>query len=162
MALTALIVNHPSPWTFPFIPKYRILQIIKDFDIGGKTFPYTIGVAPRRFTKAWVNQHVICSACAAARGDLPGSQAGFEQLAATNLNRFTELTSTAPRRLRLTNDQADDLFIAAFQTWVWPDVSSDEQGIFVSPGDNTFDLFTFEKSSRTQQDLMQSGLVQLN
>lgn len=154
----------PITTDFPFATKISISDESAELEVGNKSFEFSRGINPRRFANAWVNQQVICSSCAAAKGELPGSLEGFEQIFATNKERFDVLTANAPGRIRLSNDDSDDLFIAAGQKWLWPDSSTDENGdanIIVLPGDNTFDLFKSEKSSHSQIDLKDSRLVRL-
>lgn len=152
----------PITVDFPVATKISVSDINHPFNIHGNIFSYTIGVQPRRFARAWVNQQAICSACANAKATEPGSQEGFTQLYATNIQKFNQLMANgAPNRLRLSDDEADDVFIAATQIWVWPDESTDEMGVTVLPGDHTFDLFTYEASSRTQLDLANNNLVRL-
>jgi hypothetical protein len=108
-----------------------------------------------------VNQQLACAACVAAKGELPDSQAGFERMRATNPNRFDELTGSASGRLRLNGYAEDDLYRDALDSWVWPDESSDENGLIVLPGADTWNLFTFDVSARTQAALADRGLVRL-
>jgi hypothetical protein len=125
----------------------------------GQQFEFQQGVSARRFREAWVNQHVACAACVAAKGDEPGSKAGFLRLAAIDPAKFTALVPRARNARDFTNDDQDDLFMAALNTWVWPDTTSDDVGILLLAGDRTFKLFDYEWSSASQSQLGARGLV---
>src|SRR5215813_2668471 len=154
-----------SPVTndFPFSRRVSISTTQVPFKFGSASFRYSTGVGSRRFSHAWVNLQVACSACAAAQGDEPGSRAGFERMQAQPnkpewFNRLTGVTG----RLRLSDDELDDLYIQALGSWVWPDVSSDENGLIVLPGDDTWNLLTFDNSPKRQVDLAGEGLLRLD
>lgn len=153
-----------SPITIDFPRSHRVStsNAEAEFEFNGRSFTYSAGVGSRRFSSAWVNVQAACAACVAAQGDLPGSLAGFERLRSTNLARFDELTDNASGRLRLDDDATDDLYMAALGSWVWPDTSSDENGLIVLVGDDTWNLFGFDFSEQTQVELADRGLVRLD
>ena len=79
--------------------------------------------------------------------------AAYRRLATTNDRKFQELAGKLGNRRSYTDDDFDDLFIAALQSWVWPDTSSDEDGNIVRLGDPTYDLFTYREETVSQLDL---------
>lgn len=153
-----------SPITMDFPRSHRVSTSSQgaDFKFDGRSFTYPEGVGSRRFSPAWVNTQAACTACVAAQGVLPGSLAGFERMRSTNLPRFNQLVSGATGRLRLDDDATDDLYMAALASWVWPDTSSDENGLIVLMGDDTWNLFAFESSAQTQVGLADRGIVRLS
>jgi hypothetical protein len=153
-----------SPITIDFPRSYRVSTSAQSakFEFDGSSFTYSEGVGSGRFSPAWVNVQAACAACVAERGDMPGSRVGFERLRSTNRLRFDELTADARGRLRPNDDAIDDLFMAALGSWVWPDTSSDENGLIVLIGDDTWNLFTFDVSAQTQVQLADRALVRLD
>lgn len=169
-AVGAYCVYCEAPLTVdvPYTHKISVSQATHQFQVGAYTFTNQVGLNYYRFNSAWVNQQLMCAACAAAKGENPNVEDALNFLMvydqANNSGLFNTIAGKLSNNSRLSNDEWDILFGAALLTWISPDYSADEMGnlLYGAQGDQTYAFITYAYDSRPQKALHDAGLLHLD
>jgi len=169
-AVGAYCVYCEAPLTvvIPYTHKISVSQAPHQFQVDTYTITNQVGLNYYRFNSAWVNQQLMCAACAAAKGESPNLEDALNFLKAydqvNNSGSFNPIAGKLSNKSRLSDREWDTLFQAALQAWISPDYSADEMGnlLYGAQGDQTYTFITYAYDSRTQKALHDAGLLRLD
>jgi hypothetical protein len=113
----------------------------------------------QKLSNDWRNVHAICLSCHRARFPTLDFNLGLKRLD----GQTVDVLKTAARSSRgLEDGQIVFLFNSTRQNLVWPQLITNLDGLTLAPGDDIWNLLTFEASSRSQTNLVGVGLVRLS
>ena len=169
-AMGAYCVYCEAPLTvdIPYTHKISVSQVPHKFQVGNYTISSQVGLNYHRFNTAWVNQQLMCAACAAAKGESPNLEDALKYLKAydqvNNSGLFNTIAGKLSNSSRLDDGEWDTLFQAALQSWLSPDYSADEMGnlLYGAQGDQTYTFVKYVQDSRTPKALYDAGLLRLD
>lgn len=158
-------LGHPG-----YQEKVSTSDVVDDYDLSssemsdddlpvGYRFQATRGVPRAR--GLWENYLLCCTACTYWRDGFPRLKDGLEILRKEDKTDYHSICTALRDANTLSSDQVTRVRRAAIACMVWPDTSVDINGVVLELGIRTAELFTFEWSEQSPQQLMDRRLIRV-